>query len=94
MQPLPSGTGIVDYAIVARLLPERSGSGKLTLVTAGMTPYGSVAASEFLTHSASFRVSLKGGPARWELLNMQVVLRVRVVGTTPAPPEVVATHFW
>jgi hypothetical protein len=33
-------------------------------------------------------------PADWEKKNLQVVLHVRVIGNTPAQPEVAAWHVW
>jgi hypothetical protein len=32
--------------------------------------------------------------AGWERRNVQIVVRVEVLGKTPGPPRVVATHVW
>jgi hypothetical protein len=33
-------------------------------------------------------------PTGWEGKNVQLVLHVRVIGNTPAQPEVLASHVW
>jgi len=37
---------------------------------------------------------LRGAPADWQRKNLQLVLHCKVVGMTPRPPRVVASHFW
>jgi hypothetical protein len=36
----------------------------------------------------------RGLPAGWEDKNLQVVLHVRVIGNTPAQPDVAAQQIW
>lgn len=81
-----------DYAIVSRLL--NSKSGQMIISAAGITQYGSQAAGEFLTNSALIQQALKDAPQNWERMNMQFVLKTKVIGLAPGPPEVIAKHFW
>ncbi len=81
-----------DYALVSRVLD--SGSGQTVLMAAGLSAYGTQAASEFLSNEAlvaNFARQL--GPG-WDKKNFQAVLHCTVHGFTPSRPEVVAWHVW
>jgi hypothetical protein len=88
----PDGKVSQDYAIVSRIF--QSKSGQVLIMAAGITGYGSQAAGDFLNDPNLLRQALTGAPRNWERLNMQAVLRAKVVDATPGPPEVLATHFW
>jgi hypothetical protein len=90
---LPS-TGKVpfDYAIVSRIFDSKTGN---TLIScAGITQYGSQAAGEFLTDPARLSGGLSSLQAGRGHRNIQFVIRTEVVGSSPAPPVLVAAHSW
>jgi hypothetical protein len=39
-------------------------------------------------------LALRNLPTGWENRNLQLVLHVRVIGNTPAQPEVAASYVW
>jgi hypothetical protein len=81
-----------DYAIVSRLLhPDTS---ELLVVIAGITQYGSEAASELVTDPVRLEAALHGLPEGWEKKNVELVLRVRVISGAPGSSTVVARHIW
>lgn len=81
-----------DYAIVSRIF--HSESGQVLILAAGITQFGSQAAGEFLTDSRLLGEALRTAPRDWQRMNMQAVLKTRILGSTPGPAEVVATYFW
>lgn len=81
-----------DYALVSRILD--SGSGQPVLTAAGLTAYGTQAATEFLSDETLIsQFAQKLGPG-WETKNFQVVLHSEVRGFTAGRPTVVAWHAW
>ena len=88
----PDGKTPEDYAIVSRVF--ESGAGQLLISVAGITQYGTQSGGEFLANPAYLSEALRGAPAGWQQKNIQFVLHTKVIGRTPAPPKVVATHFW
>lgn len=81
-----------DYAIVTRVL--NSYSGEPLITAAGITNMGTRAASEFLTNPMYLNAALAKAPAGWRKRNLQFVLHCQVIGVTPGPPRVIASHFW
>lgn len=81
-----------DYAIVSRVL--KSYSGEAVVTAAGVTNMGTHAAAEFLTNPEYLNAALAAAPEGWERKNLQIVVYCKVIGNTPGPPRVVATHFW
>jgi hypothetical protein len=81
-----------DYALVTRLW--HPDTGKLVVVVAGITQYGSEAASDVVTDSARLGAALQGVPAGWEKKNLEFVLHVRVISGVPGSSTVVAKHVW
>lgn len=91
-RPNPDWNGEEDYALVTRVFEpilERC-----VVAAGGITEYGTIAAGEFLSNPAYFQEAVGTAPSGWEKKNMQVVLQTKVVGGTPGPPRVLATHFW
>jgi len=81
-----------DYAIVSRLLhPDTS---ELLVVIAGITQYGSEAASELVTERDHLEAALRGLAEGWEKKNLELVLHVRVISGAPGSATVVARHVW
>lgn len=81
-----------DYAIVARFHdPTTEGP---VLVIAGLGPYGTQAASEFVQspqHLAELAAKL---PRGWENKNLEVVLKTDVIGAKAGPPILVTAYTW
>ena len=81
-----------DFAIVSRIF--HSESGGVLILAAGITQFGTQAAGEFLTDPRLLGQALRKSPANWQRMNMQAVLKTRILGSAPGPAEVVATYFW
>jgi hypothetical protein len=88
----PYSTITTDYAIVARFHdPTTEGP---VLVIAGLGPYGTEAASEFVQapqHLADLAAKL---PPGWENKNLELVLKTNVIGAKAGPPILVTTCTW
>lgn len=81
-----------DYLLISRILTGYSG--EPLVMAAGVTHAGTQAAGELLASPAALEEALRGAPADWQRKNLQLVLHCKVVGMTPRPPRVVASHFW
>ena len=81
-----------DFASVSRIFDSKSG--ELVIVAAGLSHFGTQVAGEFLTNPAYLEEALRGAPPRWQSMNLQLVLRAEVIGKTPGPPKVLASHHW
>lgn len=81
-----------DYALITRLYESRTG--RPLMVAAGLGHFGTQAAGEFITTPAAMNGVLSTLGAGWQQRNLQIVIRVEVLGKTPGPPRVVATHVW
>jgi hypothetical protein len=86
------GSAPEDYILVCRI--RNSVTGGLQLVTAGLKQFGTEAGGRLLADPDQLGVILRKIPAGWETKNLQIVLHARVIGNTPAQPEVVAWHVW
>ena len=89
-QPYPSVT--TDYALVARFRDPTTECP--VLVIAGIGPYGTEAAGEFVQspqHLAELAAKL---PRGWENKNLEVVIKTNVIGAKTGPPILVTTYTW
>ena len=86
------GSAQEDYVLLCRI--PNSLTGGLVLVTAGMRQFGTEAGGRLLTDRNQLNPILSALPTGWERKNLQVLLRMRVIGNAPAQPEVVAWHLW
>ncbi|HLK68382.1 MAG TPA: hypothetical protein VKU19_33345 [Bryobacteraceae bacterium] len=86
------GSAPEDYMLVCRI--RNSFTGGTLMVAAGLKQFGTEAAGRLLADPEQLGVILRQLPARWESGNLQLVLHARVIGNTPAQPEVVASHLW
>ena len=82
------GSTSEDYVLVCRLKDATSGA--FAVVVAGIKQFGTEAAGRLVTDPDQLANILRDLPAGWENKNLQIVLRVRVIGNTPAQPEVAA----
>lgn len=81
-----------DYAIVARFHdPTTEGP---VIVVAGIGPYGTEAASEFVELPRYFDQVLRRLPPGWQNRNIEMVLRSDVIDSKPGPPVLLATDVW
>ena len=88
----PYHTQPVDYAIISRVFD--SPNQRVIVSAAGMSRFGAQVAGEFLTAPKYWKSVGTQAPRGWERMNCQIILETRLIGTTPGPPKVVATHFW
>jgi hypothetical protein len=88
----PYGSVSTDYAIVARYHDATTNG--TVMVIAGIGPYGTEAASEFVTSPRSLEQLLRKAPADWQNKNLEMVLKTEVIAGEAGPPSVVAATAW
>jgi hypothetical protein len=81
-----------DYAIVARF-HDATTEGPV-MVVAGLGPYGTEAASEFVGSPQYLEQIVKHVPAGWENQNLEMVLKSDVINGKVGPPILVAATVW
>lgn len=81
-----------DYALVTRVFDKHTEN--WVVAAGGFTSSGTMAAGDFLSNPAYLHEAIQSAPPGWERKNMQFVLQTIIVGGTPGPPKVMATHFW
>lgn len=81
-----------DYVLITRLL--RSPSGEFMIAAAGITQYGGQTVAEVLTKPAVLQAMLRGVSNNWEQRNLQLLMKIQVIGRTAGPPELIALHEW
>lgn len=80
-----------DYAIVSRVFHPDTHA--MLVEMAGITQYGTDAASDLVTNPDLMAEALQGQPD-WQHKNLQLVLHVKVISGAPASPKIVARYFW
>jgi hypothetical protein len=86
------GSAPGDYILICRT--RNTTTGGFLLVAAGLKMFGTEAAGRLLTDPDQLGAILGKLQPGWDSHNLQVVLHAKVIGNTPAPPEVVAWHVW
>ncbi|MEO8595457.1 MAG: hypothetical protein ABI759_19210 [Candidatus Solibacter sp.] len=88
----PSDQPITDYALVVRAMdPE---TGQIVITAAGLTHFGTLAASEFLTNPDQIaKLDTRAHPG-WERRNLAIVLSTEVIKGSPGSAKIIATDFW
>jgi hypothetical protein len=86
------GAPKVDYVVITRVFESRTG--KMVVLAAGLSHYGTQAAGEILTNPAYMSKALQDAPHDWDTRNMQLLFRVEVFGNTAGPPTLVASTYW
>jgi len=81
-----------DYAIVSRVFHPDTHA--MLVEVAGITQYGTDAASDLVTNPDLLAEALRGAPSGWQHKNLQLVVHVKVVSGAPSSPRVIATYFW
>ncbi len=88
----PYTTIAVDYAIVARYHdPTTEGP---VMVIAGIGPYGTEAASAFVSTPMYLEQIAKQAPVGWENKNLEMVVKTEVIDGKAGPPVLVASTEW
>jgi hypothetical protein len=90
-RPWPSLKVTHDYALVSRVVNPATGT--LVVTAAGITPFGTTAAGEFLTTPAHLERAL-AEVRDWSTRSLQIVLETQVIDGAASAPRVVATHVW
>lgn len=88
----PYTTIQVDYAIVARY--EDSTTEGPVLMIGGLGPYGTEAASAFVSTPEYMEQIVKQAPAGWENRNLEMVIETEVIDGKAGPPVLVASTVW
>jgi hypothetical protein len=65
-------------------------TGEPVIILAGLGPYGTSAASEFVSNPEYFSQFSQNAPKGWESRNIQIVLETSVVNGRVSVPRVVA----
>ncbi len=81
-----------DYAIVSRVFHPDTHA--MLVELAGITQYGTDAASDLVTNPDLMAEALRDAPAGWQQKNLQFVLHVKVISGAPTSPRVVKTYYW
>jgi hypothetical protein len=81
-----------DYAIVSRVFHPDTHA--MLVEIAGITQYGTDAASDMVTNPELMAEALHGAPQDWQKKNLQLVLHVKVIAGAPSSPQVLKRHFW
>ncbi|HWB31783.1 MAG TPA: hypothetical protein VG714_01290 [Acidobacteriaceae bacterium] len=85
------GNPAVDYVILSRIFESKTG--RMVVLAAGLSHYGTEAAGQVLTNSREMQKLLEGAPKDWATRDLQLVLRVEVFGRTAGTPTLVASDF-
>jgi len=81
-----------DYAIVSRVFHPDTHA--MLVELAGITQYGTDAASDLVTNPDLLAEVLHDAPSGWQTKNLQLVLHLKVISGAPSTPKVVARYFW
>jgi len=81
-----------DYAIVSRVFHPDTHA--MLVELAGITQYGTDAASDLVTNPDLMSEALRDAPPGWQQKNLQFVLHVKVISGAPSSPRVVKSYYW
>jgi hypothetical protein len=81
-----------DYAIVSRVFHPDTHA--MLVELAGITQYGTDAASDLVTNPDLMAEALHDAPAGWQQKNLQFVLHIKVISGAPSSPRVVKSYYW
>jgi hypothetical protein len=83
---------VTDYAIVARF--RDSTTEGPVVVIAGLGPYGTEAASEFVESPRYLQQLATKLPRGWENRNLELVIKTDVIGVKAGPPVLLSAYTW
>jgi hypothetical protein len=81
-----------DYAIVSRVFHPDTHA--MLVELAGITQYGTDAASDLVTNPDLMAEALRDAPRGWQTKNLQFVLHVKVISGAPTSPRVLKSYYW
>jgi hypothetical protein len=81
-----------DYAVISRVLD--SVTERMMVLAGGLTGYGTLAASEFLTNPEYMEAIAAHAPANWAHKNIQILIATKVINGKSGPPKTLMAHFW
>jgi hypothetical protein len=81
-----------DYALISRV--RDSVTERMMMLAGGITGYGTLAASEFLTNPEYMEAIAAHAPANWALKNIQILIATKVINGKSGPPKTLMAHFW
>ena len=81
-----------DYSLITRLNDPLTG--EPVVILCGLGPYGTAAASEFVSSPSYFSEFTRQAPKGWENQNLQIVLETTVVDGRVSVPRVVAEQVY
>lgn len=90
--PTTNGYADEDYGLLCRLFD--ADSEQIVMLAAGITTFGTEGAANLLFDPVVLSELVGQAPQDWDKRNLQAVIHVSIIGTTPSSPQVVATHFW
>jgi hypothetical protein len=87
-----NGISSDDYFLVCRLA--NSPSGKVMLLAAGLTQFGTEAAGHFLTDPKRLNDTLRKIGGNWQNRNLEIIFHAKVVENSTSASELVASYIW
>ncbi len=81
-----------DFALITRF--KDPSTGRIAVIAAGLTHFGTSAASEAICDPAYLEEVVRTAPAGWRDKNIQIVVSTALSGANSGPPRVLATYFW
>lgn len=91
-QPGTPSTPSIDYVVLSRIFESKTG--RMVVLAAGLSHYGTEAAGKILTDSSSLQKALRNASEDWPTRNLQLVFRVEVFGKTAGEPTLEGSNFW
>lgn len=87
-----AGTPAVDYVVLSRIFESKTG--RMVVLAAGLSHYGTQAAGKILTDPVYLQRALKKAPKDWAKRDLQFVFRIEVFGKAAGEPTLEASNFW
>lgn len=81
-----------DFALVSRVLDPVTE--RMVVLAGGLTGYGTMAASEFLSNPAYMETIAASAPDKWAHKNVEILISTKVIHGKSGPPKAVIAHFW
>jgi hypothetical protein len=81
-----------DYALISRV--RDSVTERMIVLAGGLTGYGTLAASEFLTNPEYMDAVAAHAPANWAQKNLEILIAAKVINGKSGPPKTLMAHFW
>lgn len=91
-QEKPDYTSPEDYFLICRVM--NSPSGMPVIISAGVAQFGTEAAGRFITDPKLMSDVLRSMRKDWPSRNLEFVMHARVIGNSPAAPDLVASYVW